>query len=60
MSALVEAGVRRVVFSSTAATYGDPQHVPIFESEPQWPVNPYGWSKLFMERLLNFSMWPTA
>jgi len=53
MSALVEAGVRRVVFSSTAATYGDPQHVPISESEPQWPVNPYGWSKLFMERLLH-------
>jgi len=53
MSALVEAGVRRVVFSSTAATYGEPQHVPISESEPQWPVNPYGWSKLFMERLLH-------
>ena len=53
MSALVEAGVRRVVFSSTAATYGDPQHVPIPETEPQWPVNPYGWSKLFMERLLH-------
>jgi UDP-glucose 4-epimerase len=53
MSALVEAGVRRVVFSSTAATYGDPQHIPISESEPQWPVNPYGWSKLFMERLLH-------
>jgi UDP-glucose 4-epimerase len=53
MGALVEAGVRRVVFSSTAATYGDPQHVPISENEPQWPVNPYGWSKLFMERLLH-------
>ena len=53
MSALVEAGVRRVVFSSTAATYGDPQHVPISETEPQWPVNPYGWSKLFIERLLH-------
>ena len=53
MSALVEAGVRRVVFSSTAATYGDPQHYPIAETEPQWPVNPDGWSKLFMERLLH-------
>ena len=52
MSALVEAGVRRVVFSSTAATYGDPKQIPISENEPQWPVNPYGWSKLFMERLL--------
>jgi UDP-glucose 4-epimerase len=53
MSGLVEAGVRRVVFSSTAATYGDPKHIPISENEPQWPVNPYGWSKLFMERLLH-------
>jgi UDP-glucose 4-epimerase len=53
MSALLHAGVRRVVFSSTAATYGDAQHVPISENEPQWPVNPYGWSKLFMERMLH-------
>jgi UDP-glucose 4-epimerase len=53
MSGLMQAGVRRVVFSSTAATYGDPQHVPISEQEPQWPVNPYGWSKLFLERLLD-------
>jgi UDP-glucose 4-epimerase len=53
MSALVEAGVRRVVFSSTAATYGDPQHIPVSENDRQWPVNPYGWSKLFMERLLH-------
>jgi UDP-glucose 4-epimerase len=52
MSALLHVGVRRVVFSSTAATYGDAQHVPISENEPQWPVNPYGWSKLFMEQLL--------
>jgi UDP-glucose 4-epimerase len=53
MNALVQAGVRRVVFSSTAATYGAPRHVPISESEPLWPVNPYGWSKLFMEQLLH-------
>jgi UDP-glucose 4-epimerase len=53
MSALLHVGVRRVVFSSTAATYGDAQHIPISENEPQWPVNPYGWSKLFMERLLH-------
>ncbi len=52
MGALVEAGVRRVVFSSTCATYGEPKQVPIPESSPQWPVNPYGWSKLLMERLL--------
>lgn len=50
--ALMEAGVRRVVFSSTCATYGEPQQVPIPETCPQWPVNPYGWSKLFLERIL--------
>ncbi len=49
---LVANGVRRVVFSSTCATYGEPQQIPIPESSPQWPVNPYGWSKLLMERLL--------
>jgi UDP-glucose 4-epimerase len=53
MNALLHVGVRRVVFSSTAATYGDAQHDPISETEPQWPVNPYGWSKLFMERILH-------
>jgi UDP-glucose 4-epimerase len=53
MSALVQAGVRNVVFSSTCATYGEPEQVPISERTRQWPVNPYGWSKLLMERLLN-------
>ena len=51
--ALVEAGVRRAVFSSTCATYGVPRAVPIPEGHPQWPINPYGWSKLFVERLLS-------
>jgi UDP-glucose 4-epimerase len=49
---LLEAGVRHVVFSSTCATYGVPHQVPIPESHPQWPINPYGWSKFFVERLL--------
>lgn len=49
---LLAAGVRRVVFSSTCATYGVPREVPIPESHPQWPINPYGWSKFFVERLL--------
>jgi UDP-glucose 4-epimerase len=53
MSALVEAGVRRVVFSSTAAVYGEPEQIPITEQCRQWPANPYGWSKLFMERVLS-------
>ncbi|MGC2331936.1 MAG: UDP-glucose 4-epimerase GalE [Candidatus Acidiferrales bacterium] len=52
MNALVEAGVRRVVFSSTCATYGEPEKIPISETSPQWPTNPYGWSKLMMERVL--------
>lgn len=53
MGALLGTGVRRVVFSSTCATYGEPKQIPIPESSPQWPVNPYGWSKLLIERLLD-------
>jgi UDP-glucose 4-epimerase len=52
MGALLKSGVRRVVFSSTCATYGEPQEIPISETHPQRPANPYGWSKLFMERIL--------
>ena len=52
VGALVKAGVRTFVLSSTAAVYGEPKEIPITESCPQWPVNPYGWSKLMMERLL--------
>jgi UDP-glucose 4-epimerase len=52
VESLVASGVRRIVFSSTCATYGVPTEVPIPESHPQWPINPYGWSKLFVERLL--------
>src|SRR5437660_6740723 len=44
--------VGRFVFSSTAATYGVPQRVPITEDEPQRPINPYGNSKLAVERAL--------
>jgi UDP-glucose 4-epimerase len=53
MGALLEAGVLRLVFSSTCATYGEPRQIPIPETCPPWPVNPYGWSKLFLERLLD-------
>jgi UDP-glucose 4-epimerase len=45
-------GVQRFVFSSTCATYGVPQTVPISEDEPQAPVNPYGNTKLAFERAL--------
>lgn len=52
LGGLLDAGVRRVVFSSSCATYGEPQQVPISEQHPQQPANPYGWSKLLMERVL--------
>lgn len=52
MGALLGAGIRRIVFSSTCATYGEPEKIPISEMSPQWPTNPYGWSKLMMERVL--------
>jgi len=52
VGALADAGVRTFVFSSTCATYGEPAQVPIPDDHPQAPVNPYGWSKLFLERLL--------
>lgn len=45
-------GCRRIVFSSTCATYGEPQEIPIPESHRQQPVNPYGWSKLMIEQML--------
>lgn len=52
LSELLRAGVRRLVFSSTCATYGEPEYVPIDEAHPQRPMNPYGWSKLILERAL--------
>lgn len=47
--------VKRIVFSSTAATYGEPERVPIQESDPQVPTNPYGESKLAMEKIMHWS-----
>jgi UDP-glucose 4-epimerase len=52
LGSLIESGVRRFVFSSTCATYGEPQRIPISEEHPQLPTNPYGWSKLFLERIM--------
>ena len=54
LDATVAAGVRHVVFSSTCATYGMPEILPIGEDHPQRPVNPYGESKLFIERALRW------
>jgi UDP-glucose 4-epimerase len=53
LDALLDVGVRRFVFSSTCATYGEPARVPIDEKHSQQPTNPYGWSKLFMEKILS-------
>jgi UDP-glucose-4-epimerase GalE len=52
MDELVEAGVQRMVFSSTAAVYGEPREVPIAEDHPKVPINPYGASKLAVEMAL--------
>jgi UDP-glucose 4-epimerase len=52
LSAAVAAGVKHILFSSTAAVYGAPQRVPISEDDPKLPINPYGASKLMTERML--------
>jgi len=52
LETMVEVGVRDIIFSSTAATYGMPEQSPIPETEKQLPINPYGESKLFVERAL--------
>jgi UDP-glucose 4-epimerase len=52
ISAAVAAGIKHILFSSTAAVYGAPEHVPISEDEPRVPINPYGASKLMTERML--------
>jgi len=54
LDAMLDAGVRDVVFSSTCATYGEPQRVPISEDHPQNPVNPYGETKLAVEKMLHW------
>jgi UDP-glucose-4-epimerase GalE len=51
---MLAAGVRHIVFSSTCATYGTPDRTPITEDTPQHPVNPYGESKLMVERALHW------
>ena len=52
LGALNDAGIRRFIFSSTCATYGEPEYSPIDEQHPQRPANPYGWSKFVVERVL--------
>jgi UDP-glucose-4-epimerase GalE len=52
MNAAVDAGVKKIIFSSTCAVYGEPSRVPISEKTVRQPVNPYGVSKLFFEHAL--------
>ncbi len=53
LEAMCEAGIKNFVFSSTCATYGVPQQIPISENQPQQPINPYGMSKLMVEKILS-------
>jgi UDP-glucose-4-epimerase GalE len=53
LSAMQKHGCKQFIFSSTCATYGDPQSMPMDESHPQQPVNPYGASKHMLERVLS-------
>lgn len=52
LDAMRGAHVDKIIFSSTCASYGVPGYMPIDEAHPQHPINPYGWSKLFVERML--------
>ncbi|MET8024618.1 UDP-glucose 4-epimerase GalE [Streptomyces avermitilis] len=52
LAAMRETGVRKLVFSSTAATYGEPAEVPIVETAPTRPTNPYGASKLAVDHMI--------
>jgi UDP-glucose 4-epimerase len=54
LDAAVEAGVKKFIFSSTCATYGTPEKIPIDERLPQRPINPYGQSKLMFEQILSW------
>lgn len=53
LEAMFENDVKKIVFSSTAATYGEPVYTPIDENHPQLPINPYGQTKLMIERIMD-------
>ncbi len=55
LEALRDHNIKYIVFSSTAATYGVPEHMPIKETDPQNPINPYGLSKLMMEKMMHWA-----
>ena len=53
LKAMEDCGVKNIVFSSTAATYGEAQNIPILETDPTNPTNVYGETKLAMERMID-------
>ena len=53
LEAMRDNGIDKIIFSSTCAVYGIPEKVPIPEDHPQRPINPYGFSKLMVEQMLN-------
>ena len=55
LEVMKEIGVNKLVFSSSAATYGIPDKMPIKETDPQNPINPYGESKLMMEKIMHWA-----
>lgn len=55
LDAMIKNGVNKIVFSSTAATYGEPENIPILESDRTCPTNPYGETKLVMEKMISWA-----
>ncbi len=55
LEAMVKNTINRIVFSSTAATYGEPRHIPILETDPAVPTNPYGETKLAIEKMMKWT-----
>ena len=55
LDAMIKCGVNKIVFSSTAATYGEPENIPILESDRTLPTNPYGETKLAMEKMISWA-----
>ena len=54
LKAMTDSGVKNIVFSSTAATYGEPENVPILETDKTFPTNVYGETKLSMEKMIKW------
>lgn len=55
LESMVENNIKKIVFSSTAATYGEPKNIPILETDPTEPTNPYGETKLAMEKMFKWT-----